>query len=270
MKSPDIFTYEHIKEYVASLMPPQPIRYVVKKEDQQREIDSLKATIGGRRCFFITNLEHFEIEQPHGISQWLGFSEKDFTMKWYLNHVVHPGKKKSIILIAQQLYSALCKGKYSLNFMVQRYNSLVALRHYNGNYLLANKISSVFQYDTQNRLTAYINEFTIIGDYAGQPLDPGFFNDNGNFEPRGLEILQSTIKHFLEMGIFTDRQIQVARIMAYNPNIKKAKIAQSLNIEESTVIEFGKRFKQNAELFFHRKFATVAEAAFFLRKEGLL
>ncbi len=116
-----IFSFEYLKNHVLSLMPPPPVTYAVTQAQQQQEIDSLKATLGSKRFFFVNNLENFETEQVHGVSQWLGYSEKTFSMKWYLDHVVHPGKKRSVILVARQLYDAVCLGRYKLNFMVQRY-----------------------------------------------------------------------------------------------------------------------------------------------------
>lgn len=270
MKSPDIFNFEFLKAHVLTLMPKPPVNYVVTSAQQQQEIESLKATLGGRRFFFVNNLENFETTYVHGVSKWLGYSENDFTMKWYLDHVIHPGKRKSIILVAVQLYNALCLGRYSLNFMVQRYSSLVALRHQNGTWLLANKISSVFQYNTENRLTAYLNEFTIIGAYDGQPLGPDFFTDNGVPETRGKQILEDTIHHFLELEFFADRELQMARLMIYHPHFTKAQIADSMHVKGSTIKELGERLKEKAEKIFHRSFSSVAEVVMFLKKEGLL
>ena len=270
MKSPDFFNFDYLKNYVRSLMPKPPINYMVRGEQQQREIESLKQTVGGRRFFFVNNLENFETEHAHGVSKWLGYSEKEFTMKWYLDHVVHPGKRSSVILVAVQLYNALCTGIYPLNFMVQRYSSLVALKHRNGNYLLANKISSVFQYDTDNRLTAYLNEFTIIGDYDGQPLGPDFFLEDGRPDERGKQILEATINHFIELKMFAPKELQMARLMIYNPTFTKAQVADAMGVMDSTIKELGKRLKEKADDLFHRKFDSVAEIVLFLKKECLL
>lgn len=266
----EIFIFKDLKDFVLSLTPPSPIHYVVSKEQQEIEIFSLKQTLGSRRFFFVTNLENYEIESAQGIERWLGYSEHDFTMKKYLDYVVHPGRRKSMIMVATQIFDACCRGKYSLNFMVQRYNSLVALKHYNGNYLLANKISSVFQYDKNNCLTAYLNEFTIIGDYHDQPMEPAFFLSTGENEQRGKEILQKTIEQFLQLGVFTDREFQLARKLAYEPYATKQQIAHELDLSVHTVDEYGKRFLTKARAFFQKQFLSVAEAAIYLKKEGLM
>ena len=131
MKTNNLFDYTVFKSHVLSLIPSQPIQYAVSAEQHDKEIASLKDTIGNRRFFFVTNLENYEIEQVHGIERWLGYSERDFTMKKYLD-ILHPGRKKAVMMIAMHLYDRLCKGQYALNFMVQRYSSLIALKHYKG------------------------------------------------------------------------------------------------------------------------------------------
>src|SRR3982751_5534357 len=152
---------------------------VVSLEEQQREVDLLKETLGSERFFFIVDLLNFEIQEVHGIQKWLGYPQKEFSLKQYWNQVMHPGRKQSLLLISKQMYNVVCRGAYQLEFMVQRFATLTPLKHYNGHYLLAKKNASVFQYDVRNRLTAYLNEFTIVGDYDGEALNPSMYNSYG-------------------------------------------------------------------------------------------
>ncbi len=270
MKTNNIFDYSVFRSHVLSLVPPYPVDYAVSLELQQKEIDSLKETIGNRRFFFVTNLENYEIEHAHGIERWLGYSERDFTMKKYLDSL-HPGRKKTVLMVAMHLYNTLCKGEYTLNFMVQRYSSLIALKHYKGHYLLANKISSIFQYDKNNRLTACLHEFTIINDeYNGEPLAPKFFTSTGQDEERGIEILQKTVEHFLQMKVFSPKEIQVARKIAYNPGIKQSQLAEFLDIPVDDLHQYYGRFLKKARDYFHHDFNNTLDAAIYLKKEGLL
>jgi hypothetical protein len=270
MKTNVIFDYPVFKSHVLSLIPPQPIQYAVSHEQQQKEITSLKETIGSRRFFFVTNLENYEIEQPHGIERWLGYSERDFSMKKYLN-ILHPGRKKAVQMIALHIYNTLCVGTYTLNFMVQRYSSLIALKHYKGHYVLANKTSSIFQYDINNRLTACLHEFTIINDeYDGEPLGPKFFTSAGDDDARGIEILQKAVEHFLQLKVFSPKELQVARKIAYQPGIKQKQLADLLDIPVDDLHQYYGRFLKKARDFFHLQFSNTVEAALYLKKEGLL
>jgi hypothetical protein len=270
MKADELFNYAVFKNHVLSIVPPHPINYAVSTEQQLKEVASLKETIGSRRFFFVTNLERYEIEHAHGIQRWLGYSDRDFTQKKYLD-IMHPGRKKAAMMLAKHLYDTLCTGRFTLNFMVQRYSSLIALKHYKGHYILANKISSIFQYDKSNRLTACLHEFTIVNDeYNGEAFTPKFFTSTGENELRGDEILQKTMEHFLKLKVFSPMEMQVARKIAYEPGIKQKELAKNLNIPLDDLHQYYGRFLKKARDFFHLEFTNTGEAANYLRKEGLL
>lgn len=262
--------FEGLQDYVRSLFDTIPTKLMVDDAQQQQEITLLRETIGGGRFFFVVDLVNFEITFSYGVQRWLGYHEKEFTLKQYWN-IVHPGKQKALMAVAFQLYNAVCKGQYALQYMVQRYSSQVALRHYNGQYLLFQKISSVFQYDAQNCLTAYMNEFTRLGHYENEPLRPVFFNSGGEEETkRGGEVLQKTIQHFLGMKVFSPNELQVARIIAYIPSIKQAAIATQLQVSPHTIDTYCKRFLNKARDYFHADFPSVVDAAVYLKREGLV
>jgi hypothetical protein len=270
MKTNELFEFPVFKNHLLSLIPPLPINYSVSPEQQQKELTSLKETIGSRRFFFVTNLENYEIQNAQGIERWLGYSERDFTMKKY-HDILHPGRKKAVLMIALHLYNTLCTGQYTLNFMVQRYGSLIALKHYRGHYILANKISSVFQYDTSNRLTACLHEFTIVNEeYNGEPLAPKFFTSMGEDEIRGVEILQKIVEHFARMKVFSAKELQVARKLAYEPGIKQKQVADLLQISQDDLHQYYSRLLRKARDFFHHEFPNTVDAAQYLRKEGLI
>lgn len=246
------------------------IQLVVSPDEQQREINLLRETLGSERFFFVVDLLKFKVTAIHGVQRWLGYSEKEFSLKQYMNDVFHPGHQLSKLLITSQIFEAYCKGKYPLGFMVQRFGSVVPLRHYNGHYLLTKKTSSVFQYDINNRMTAYLNEFTIVGNYQGEALSPRLHTSNGNREVEKEEfILQKVIDSFQNMKVFTDREIQIARKVAYNRGITQAQIAQDLNISVNTVDTYYKRFLSKARNLFDEDFPTAVSAATYLSKEGL-
>jgi len=244
---------------------------MVLPEDQQQEIELLKQTLGGERFFFIVNLKEFEIVQCFGINKWLGYSDGQFRLQEYWETVVHPQSKNSLLLIAHQLYASLCSGMYPLQFMVQRYSSRVALKHHDGQYVLVKKTSSIFQYNSKNQLTKYLNEFTIIGEYNGEPIEPRMYNSFGDREiEREKEILDKTMQKFLDMKIFSTKELQTARILAYDPDATQNSIAVEFDVSRHTIDTFYRRFLEKARNFFGKEFRSATEAAVFLRKEGLL
>lgn len=262
--------FDSLKTHVISLFDSIPDDLAVDPGDQEKEIELLKQTTGSGRFFFTVDLVNFEIDHCFGVQRWLGYHEKEFTLKQYWN-TIHPGKQMSLMSVAMQLYNSLCKGKYKLDYMVQRYSSRVPLRHYDGRYLLFQKTSSVFQFDKNNRLTSYMNEFTRLGSYKNEPLEPDFFTSLGGDEnERGGEVLQKTIEQFLGMKVFSQGELQVARIIAYSPENTQAAIAKKMDVSPHTIDTFCKRFLNKAREFFRIDFTTAAEAAVYLKREGLL
>lgn len=262
--------FEELREYVTSIFPEQEMNLKVPLDEQEQEIELLKETIGSERFFFVVDLQKFEIREKAGIQRWLGFSENSFTLHQYWN-IVHPGRRKALMLVALELYKTMCTGKYPLNFMVQRYSSRVAIKNHKGQYLLAKKTSSVFQYDHQNRLTSYLNEFTIVGPYNGEPLMPNFFTKWGEAESlKGNEVLKAVIAKFVGMKIFSSQELQTARKLAYVPDITQARIADDFNLAPNTIDTYCKRFLAKARDYFHYHFSTATEAALYMKNEGLL
>lgn len=246
------------------------IQFAVPQADQAREISSLKQTLDNERFFFVVNLLNFEIEEIHGVQRYLGYPENDFTFKKYWNHVIHPGKL-ALKLLARHMYEALCSGRYPLKFVVQRFTSLVPLKHYQGHYLLTKKTSSVFQYDVNNKLISYVDEFTIIGNYNGEALNPRmWFEYDQQDSPLKKELLNRMLSDFVAMKIFSPNEFQIARRLAYNTNITQAEIADEFGLTVNTVNTYYKRFLEKARNYFQLEFATLAEASSYLRRECIL
>ncbi len=270
--------FNSLKTFVQSLYPYDHEKYirVVSEVDQIREIELLKETIGGERFFFIVDMPNFEMNQCYGVSRWLGYSDNQFSLMQYWDKIVHPSFKKSLLLLVMQMYELLSTGTYPLEFMVQRFSSLIPLRHYNGHYLLTKKISSVFQYDNNNRLLAYMDEFTIVGQYNDNvtSIDARMFNSYGQRElEKEQAILKQTMERFLAMRVFAAKELQVARKLAYSDTITRAELAENFKISQGTIDTYFKRILQKTRVFFkknEKEIPTAFSAAVYLKKEGLI
>ncbi|HEU4575603.1 MAG TPA: hypothetical protein VFS36_11430 [Chitinophagaceae bacterium] len=266
----DLTDFDLLKDYVTSLYPAEKIKPKVSLEKQETELRSLKQTIGSERFYFVVDLRQFEISDMAGVQKWLGYYEKEFTLRRYWTSL-HPGLQKLSHAVFREMIQVVCTGSFKLEFMVQRYSSLVALKHYKGNYLLAKRTASVFQYDYHNRLLEYLNEFTIIGDYNGESLNPKFFTDKGENEKEKNKLIMDNVrKRFRELKVFSIGELQVARALAYNQLATQQEIAESLGKSPHTIDTYCKRFLKKARDYFHVNFSTVAEAAKYVRKAGLL
>lgn len=267
--------FDDLKEYVQSIYDNigTQISGVVDEKTQLKEIELLKETMSSNdRFFFVIDMQSFKISHVHGVQKWLGYSEKEFTLKYYWDKVVHPSRKNSLLIIVKQMYELLAKGTYPMEFMVQRFSTLVPLRHYNGHYILTKKTASVFQHDKDNRLMAYMDEFTIINhEFNGEPMNPTMYNSEGELEViKQQEILRQAFEYFISMKVFSMGEMQAIRLLAYNPKYTQKQISEKLGVSVHTVDTYYKRFLGKAREFYHLDFATVMEAANYLRREGLI
>jgi DNA-binding CsgD family transcriptional regulator len=273
MPQNDFTSFDVLKKRVLSVIPADLDlnQVVVTPEQQQRELAFLKETVSNERFYFVVNMPDFELQHATGIQKWLGYPEKDFSLKKYWDYVAHPARKGSLQLIVEGMYAMLCNGKYPLQFMVQRFCTLLPVKHYQGHYLLTKKTASVFQYDKKNRLIAYLDEFTIIGEYREEPVSMRIINESGEREhEKEQEIREKAMERFLGMRIFSVNELQVARKLAYNPGITKPDIALAFNRSVHTIDTYYKRLLRKARSFFNTEFPTVFDVAMYLRNEGLL
>lgn len=271
--------FKDLRKFVLNLYSQYPSGYTsaVTDEMQTREINYLKETLRDERFFFVVDMPNFEICHCHGVQQWLGYSEKDFTLSKYWNNVVHPGSKKSLLLFIKNMYSSLSSGAHPLKFMVQRFSSKIVLKHANGDYLQFKKTSSIFQHDTQNRLLAYMDEFTKIGEFREDTsTEPRIYNAFGGRETeKEKEFLEKAMKDFENMGLYALPELETGRILAYYPEKKPAEIAIQLgpNVHPKSAETWKKRFLEKTRKFFNKskqEMSTAVDAALFLRNEGLL
>jgi len=249
------------------------IRLAVPEEVQQKEISLLKDTLmNGERFFFVINLLNFEMEHAHGIQKWLGYGEKEFSLRQYWDTVVHPSRRQSLLLIVRHMYELLCRGAYPLQFMVQRFATLVPLRHRQGHYILTKKTASVFQYDKNNRLISYLDEFTIIShSYHGEPLQPVMYNSHGERElEKERAIMNQVMERFVCMKVFTRSELQTIRCLVYDTNITQSEIARQMGCTVNTISTYYRRFLAKARDFYGQDFPSVLDAALYLKREGLI
>ncbi|MFN4314020.1 MAG: hypothetical protein ACK4E0_07000 [Chitinophagaceae bacterium] len=262
--------FDLLKEQVISLFPEKLAPLMVRADQQETELESIEGTIGSQRFYFVVDMRSFEIIRCRGVQRWLGHDENDFSLKRYWK-MVHPGNQIASHTVFLQMARILCAGKFELEFMVQRYGNLTALRHHQGHYLLCKRIASVFQYDAENRLTEYLNEFTIVAPFKNEPLSPSFFTKTGEAETeRGRIILENALANFLGMKVFSAQELQVARLLAYQPGITQQKLAAQFNRSTHTIDTYYKRFLTKARDYFHINFQNVQEAANYLRESALI
>jgi hypothetical protein len=260
-----------LRELLCALLPEyKTYRVVVRPEEQVRTLGLLRETLSQESFYFVFNLLTGELEHVNGVDKALGYSAKEFTVGRYLN-CIHPGQAIQFNMIAHSMYKVLCKGVFKLHFFTNRYISLVGLRHYNGEYIVFKKTTSVFQYDDQNRLLAQLNEFTRIDVYENSPLKPRISEMTGlqkdEFERR---VFAMTLQSFAEKKYFSRRQLEVLKLYANDDSVTTRDLAEKLGVEPSTINTYNKRILAKAKEIFTHSFAEAREVALYLKRERII
>jgi|GEM_PF-2959751 len=245
---------------------------MVSEERQAAKFNSLTAALEGEGFFFVVNLHTMELQDIYGVEKLLGYSHHSFDFYRYLD-IVHPSHVYPNTEASKATLTGLYKGEIPLHFYTHRYNSEIALRKYDGNYIFCKRTACVFQFNKKNQLTAYINIFTVIStEYTGQPFSVSSASDEGENATILHDLLELAKRNFEKLKYFTDREMDVLEQYAYSEGnrVPVSEIALRLGVEKSTVIEYNKRIISKAEIPFRKKFSSAYDVALQLKKAKLI
>lgn len=260
-----------LKELLQDLLPAQgSYRPIIPREEQEGKLEMLRAGHSPEHFHFVFDLLGCKLERVYGVDKALGYPDKEFTVSHYLN-CVHPGQSIQFNMIAHAMYHLLCRGVFKLHFLTDSYISLVALRHYNGEYYVFKKTTSIFQYDRENRLLAQLNEFTRVDVYEFSPLKPRILEMAGvQREEFERQVFALTFKSFAARKFFSGRQLEVLRQYAGDETITTRRLADLLEVGTNTINTYNKRILAKAKEIFSRSFSEAREVALYLKKEKIL
>lgn len=259
------YNLEDLQDLIGSyLFNHIPIEKKVDLELQHEYLEKLEQKFSPERFYFLVNLEEFNLTYVNGVESWLGYPDRYFTLEKF-KKIIHPSYLLLWSLFTKNLLSYSCSGKHNLSFLKQHFVCTLALKHQKGHYVLVKKTSSVFQFDTKNRLRSYVNECTVLGEFTSLAnfnprifdTDKGYFNNN--------EVLFGLIiQDFLGLKLFSRMEIQFARMLVSSPGIKLTEIAEQFNASLNTIETYSKRFLLKARDVFQNDFQSSLDAARFL------
>lgn len=263
--------YMHLSQLLESLLPTNIVYHsIVPKEQQEKYLETLDDQIANESFYFIFNLLTRELENVNGVDRWLGYSNKQFNVSQYLK-CVHPDHVVLFNLIGHCIYKVLMQGIFKLQFATQKYISLLALRHYDGEYYVYKKTSSVFQYDDKNRILAQLNEFSRIELYDGTALKPRITETEGHqAEQFEKMVFQMIYKYMVDEKYFSEKEFEVLKYYASNHDITSKDVAQTMNLKPATVDTYNKRILEKAKKIFTHPFGNAKDVALRLKKEKIL
>ncbi len=246
--------------------------FAITESQHLEDVLQMEKNIKNEYFFFVVNIAEGKVEHTHGAGKWLGYTDTGFTFKKYI-YSIHPAQYTTLSKIAGNILQTLFKNDYEIKYLTHRFISNTVLKHADGSYLVFKRISSPWQWDKNKKLSAYLNEFYLLGKFDGESFSPRSSNVHN---VKGIEAaIESEIRNTLrnnseEYLPFTTQQYRVLRILAYNPEYNENEIAAVLGIAKNTVHTHAKNILPLARDYFSRPFSNTRETAIFLKKEGLL
>lgn len=138
--------------------------------------------------YTIVDLRQYQIVWEFNLEKQLGCKLLD-NKAGFINKMVHPLLREwHLIFAGGMFYGILNNALINKGNMKSRYVIHIPIRKQNGKYMLVKQISMPFQFDVHGSMVSYINCFSIIEEYKGQPLNPRilFGNKKDRHENRCL------------------------------------------------------------------------------------
>lgn len=245
----------------------------VSKSLQAKELRLLDETIKYERFFFVVDLLERKITYTNGLERWMGYRDTDFNLNKYF-HIMHPRHLESMNMLAQATFQTAHSGKYKISFMEQKYIVQIPIQHIQGHYLLTKRTLSPFQIDTKGRITAYLNEFSIIGKHEpSHALEPWLFDSQGNQLNEAASEIRQRADEILDRQKrprpFTVQQLRILRKLAYHNDVSLSQIAQNLQIKPTSMETHSRRLLENARTYFvNDNLKTLKDVAIYAKREG--
>jgi hypothetical protein len=153
------------------------------------------------------------------------------------------------------------------------------MRHAKGYFVATQRISSVWQYNDKNQVTAYLNEFMILGEgsFATNPYTTDNRGEPYDYQKDILERARERALHTLinEQKLMTHREFTkiILPISEGKSTIEVAELLSTKHkkLSESRVLDIRKEILVKAKKQFNRPFhGGIAELIEFFVQEGLV
>lgn len=261
---------EILRESAKSLNLENNLAIPIKKHLE--EVKSLAETIKYERFFFVVDVLTQSIKYPHGLLQWLGYKDEEFTFEKY-SSIIHPNHIEAVFLLAKSIFAFSNSNLFYLEFMKEKYVIDVALRHAKGHYVLVKRTLSCWQYSpNQNIITAYLNEFAVWGEFDeenSKGIRPRLTDlYGGKLNIYDMAVRDSSFKTLESNKRFSVQELRILRKYAYNPAITANDVAVSFKIKISSVETYNRRILTKFNnIYPNEQVKSAKEVASFLRKE---
>lgn len=264
--------------------------------------------------YTVVNLKHRRLDWHHGINKYLGYLTSDILGTkienqevdkgiLFLRNIIHPFVRDWHNLFMVSTLKLFKNSDYKkIQLRNTRFIINIPVKKKNGIYVFVKQMMLPLQIDKNGKLVTYLNVYTIVDEYRGQPLRPRFFENIKNPEMLESKRLNMQQKHkkiaALEIDIqqsenFSAKEFAFmdAFLSCYGTEKNwKRSIGKKLKITQDTVrwyitkailekiqLVFVKPYIKQQEAIqsdnhevFHEVMSGFEEAVIFLKRSGIL
>ncbi|WP_020594967.1 hypothetical protein [Spirosoma panaciterrae] len=262
------------KATLASTFPPHepPGIPCVSADEQATELKLLAETIHRGNFFFVVDYQTGKLSHTNGLSRWLGWDDTHFQLAHYFN-IILPSHLPSLTIMAANALKITQLGNFPLRFVENKIVVQIPLRHRDGTYWLCKRTLSPWQFSSDRRIMALLNEYTLVKPYEGEPLSPHIIAANGIRSEALEELLRNQNFEMLldaQTKPFTTAELRIARKLAYNPDVSVRDLSEAFKSSERTVETHLRHIRIKAKEHFMIPFATSLEAVRYIRGQALI
>ncbi|MGG9960328.1 hypothetical protein [Ferruginibacter sp. SUN106] len=236
---------------------------------QQAVLQQLNALIKKEQFYFITDVRSGAISFCNGISTWLGYTDAHFTQKNYVA-AIHPAHAVVQGFYALAFFEALINNQITAQFLYPCSVTTLALKHKTGKYFYCKRQCYPFQLTSDNKVTAYLSEFTIIKELSNEDYHSRMFYEHESASGNNDLVKKLAQKKFEETKGFSIQELRILKRYDSKTKVTSEMIAKAFKIEKGTVDTYNKRILKKAENIFGLRFGDARNAAAYLKRVGLL
>lgn len=260
--------YQAFKQQARRLLPEGEERVCrTSPEDQEREINKLKAGSHLERFFFIYNNETFETERVYNTEKILGHAAANFTMSKYMS-LIHPAHQVAQLNYALPLMESLMAGHWKLHGASHYFTGNIALKTAAGEWFLFKRTSYPFRVSTAYKLLAFVCEFTYLNPYQHEPYFGRFTDAAGNLIDWKKILAHKGDKGKKTSLPFSPREKELLQYTAAHKKLSNAEAAVLMEVKENSIKTFKKRIMEKAIDYYAVNFINTRHVALYLKDEG--
>jgi len=271
MKSATQDEFTSSKAFAKELFPnPEKMKFSVSAEQQQTELKRIKEGLRYEQFFCIIDMLNFEMKYAAGFEA-LGYNSSQVSLKDYFKMI----KVDGIVQLMQLLGRETFKLSHLdiINFMRPKFITTIPMIHTDGRTLLIKRTISPWQVTTEMQIVEYISEFTVIGEYNGEPINPRIEDVN----PAAKEIYDRVVNKMLAVqphfkNPFSPKETLLLKYYNENEGNSPQVTAGENNITVQTLYDYNKKILSKAKKFFGENvaFTSAKMVAKHLKDNGFL